>query len=234
MKSLGNCVGRSSDITGQRNVTEPLEREWINKPQQARSKETMNRFVVAAEELLRGRYFDDITIGEIVEGADRTVGSFYARFDDKWALLRTVLSIYLAKIRDLIDDLFDGVEWNELDIEEMIRVLVDASVGLYRNYGHIFRAGLSFSATDEQARIDYLHHNRHITDQMTISLLAHRQVTSSDEQRRRIELALEASQSILDTRLLYNCDWHVGEPIWDDVARDIEEVFIQTSGVLSR
>ena len=65
--------------------------DWVNQPQQARSRETMNRFVLAAERLLREKPFDDITIGEIVDGAERTVGSFYARFEDKWALLRTVI-----------------------------------------------------------------------------------------------------------------------------------------------
>ena len=86
--------------------------DWVNQPQQARSRETMNRFVLAVELLLREKPFDDITIGEIVDGAERTVGSFYARFEDKWALLRTVIHRYLEQIREFIDHLLNADEWS--------------------------------------------------------------------------------------------------------------------------
>ena len=54
-------------------MTDAMTNQWVNEPQQARSRETMNRFILAAERLLREKPFDEITIGEIVEVAERTV-----------------------------------------------------------------------------------------------------------------------------------------------------------------
>lgn len=206
-----------------------MTNQWVNEPQQARSKETMNRFVVAAERLLRDKPFDEITIGELVEVAERTVGSFYARFDDKWALLRTVMHRYLGNIREFLDGLLQAEEWREHSVHEMIRVFVHASVGLYQAHGHIFRAGLAFAATDRGAREEYVAHQQHVRLQMKEAVLSHPDVEHTPGLDHRVELALEASEAVLDTRLLYSCDWHTGEPDWDGVVQDVQELFLRAS-----
>ncbi len=54
----------------------------------------MERFLQATRELLEERSFEEITVADIVERADRTVGSFYARFQDKDAVLRPEMEVY--------------------------------------------------------------------------------------------------------------------------------------------
>ena len=212
-------------------MTDAMTNQWVNKPQQARSRETMNRFILAAERLLREKPFDEITIGEIVEVAERTVGSFYARFDDKWALLRTLMHRYLYQIREFIDDLLTADEWADHGVREMVRVTAHATVGLYRAHGHIFRAGLAFSATDETARLEQAAHYQNMSQRMMRAVLEHPDVTSSDEVKARVGLALEAAGAVLDTRLLYSSDWHNGEADWEQVGRDIEDLFLSISGI---
>ena len=202
---------------------------WVNQPQQARSRETMNRFVLAAERLLREKPFDDITIGEIVDGAERTVGSFYARFEDKWALLRTVIHRYLEQIRDFIDHLLNTDEWSHLPLGEMVRVISRTSVGLYRAHGHIFRAGLAFSATDDVARKMLVAHYSHIRQRIGRAVLEHPDVEATPELARRIDLAIEASGAILDTRMLFW--WDRADADWDQVADEVELLFLRVSGL---
>jgi AcrR family transcriptional regulator len=54
---------------------------------QKRSKELVERLLVAALELLKTRDFDRLTIDDLCVAADATVGSFYARFDSKDAFI---------------------------------------------------------------------------------------------------------------------------------------------------
>lgn len=59
-------------------------------PQQKRSRATVERIVAATTELLVERGPEGVTIHQIVERADSSIGSFYARFDDRDAAVRYV------------------------------------------------------------------------------------------------------------------------------------------------
>ena len=60
----------------------------LRAPKQARSVETYNRILDAAEAVMTEKSFDDATIEEIVSRANLTTGAFYARFRNKEALFR--------------------------------------------------------------------------------------------------------------------------------------------------
>lgn len=62
----------------------------IHPPQQRRSQETLARIKAAAEELMEEIPFEKITVQKIVKKAKTTTGSFYARFEDKDALLEAL------------------------------------------------------------------------------------------------------------------------------------------------
>lgn len=65
-------------------------------PKQARSRRTHTRILDAAEHLLEGKYFDDISVGEIAARAGVSVGNVYARFGSKDALLLVLHDRYEA------------------------------------------------------------------------------------------------------------------------------------------
>src|SRR5690606_39322678 len=73
---------------------------------------------LATRELLEERAFEDITVSDIVRRAERTVGSFYARFEDKDAVLRLLLDRLDARIRDLVRAFCDPVRWEGSRSEE--------------------------------------------------------------------------------------------------------------------
>ena len=57
--------------------------QGVQAPRQARSQRTFDNLLDAAEDLLNEKSFLEISINEIVSRAGSSVGSFYARFDDK-------------------------------------------------------------------------------------------------------------------------------------------------------
>lgn len=65
---------------------------------QARSRRTLERILAATERLLQERSFEEIGVQEIVRSARTSVGSFYARFEDKSALLCALYERYDAEL----------------------------------------------------------------------------------------------------------------------------------------
>ena len=62
--------------------------QFFRPPQQSRSRETLDRILDAAEQVLAEKAFGEATLAEIMDRAGVTVGAFYRRFPDKNALLR--------------------------------------------------------------------------------------------------------------------------------------------------
>lgn len=94
------------------------------RPKQARSRETLDRLLDAAEKLLQERAWDEIAISDIVAEAGSSVGSFYARFPSKEDLLVSLLERYHADMRAALDDSLGDSGWAEFDLEQRMERLV--------------------------------------------------------------------------------------------------------------
>src|SRR5437867_10691217 len=94
-------------------------------PAQARSRETIERFAQAAERLLRTRPFEEITVQEIVRRARRPIGSFYARFSTKEALLPFLYRRYHQGLEGLMASRLERVPWARLGFEQTVEALVE-------------------------------------------------------------------------------------------------------------
>ncbi len=100
----------------------------------------MERILGAAEELLREKPFDGVTVAEIVRRADSSVGAFYARFPAKAALLSALYArrhgmrqtergrSYLAHFAS-----------RRMTLEERAREVVGQMVTYYRLNRHVLR-----------------------------------------------------------------------------------------------
>src|SRR3954463_16064866 len=88
--------------------------------QQARSTETSNRLLAAAEALFAEQSFDDTSVAEIAERAGVTTGAFYARFRDKEALLEVLEEQLYAALGGEIQRLSLPHRTTGLSIEEIL------------------------------------------------------------------------------------------------------------------
>lgn len=126
--------------------------DWVRAPRQARSQETLTRFVEATRHLLEDRPFEEITVADIVATAERTVGSFYARFEDKHAVLFVLVDDLHERTRALTRAFCDPVRWDDAPLAEFVAESVRLNVQGYRRAGPLFRAALQACATDERFR----------------------------------------------------------------------------------
>lgn len=75
----------------------------VRPPLQARSRRTLQRILSATERLLVKREFEAISVQQIVRSARTSVGSFYARFEDKAGLLSALYERYDADLDQRIE-----------------------------------------------------------------------------------------------------------------------------------
>ena len=78
------------------------------KPQQARSIESTNRMLDAAESLMREGGPRAITIEAVIERSETSMGSFYARFESREGLFQALHERFLNFVIE--DDLFQQLE----------------------------------------------------------------------------------------------------------------------------
>ncbi len=105
----------------------------VRPPQQERSRETLDRIVEAAELLIDGRPFDSVSIDDIINEADVSRSSFYARFPSKEALLPVLFERFTEQARVAFLAAV-AVEVSEIDPSVLIEQLVRAHLGFLRRF----------------------------------------------------------------------------------------------------
>ena len=134
-------------------VTNPKsELRWVTPPQQARSQQTLDRILAAAEELIAEKGFEDTPISEIVRHAGSSVGAFYSRFEDKHALLHAISGRFVEQAMATADSALDPVRWKGAPIDEVLRSVVRFLVSIYREQAGLLRAFVIRNHTDPEFR----------------------------------------------------------------------------------
>lgn len=128
------------------------DKDLIRAPEQARSRETMDRILAAMEKLLEEKPFERITIQEIAQRSDTGVSSIYARFRDKQIL---VLGLH-ARLRDqtleCLEPLTDPDRWSDKSTKQIIASVVPHCVKYYRKHAALLRAALRIDLPEMRER----------------------------------------------------------------------------------
>src|SRR3954465_1577917 len=85
---------------------------FFRPPQQLRSRETLDRILDAAEQVLEQKTFNEATLAEIMERAGVTVGAFYRRFPDKDALLHHLEEPFFPGPPGRAEELLEPNRWH--------------------------------------------------------------------------------------------------------------------------
>ncbi|MCP3914707.1 MAG: TetR/AcrR family transcriptional regulator [bacterium] len=120
----------------------------VRQPKQARSAATLLRIVEATRSLLDAMPFADLTVVQIMERAEMSVGSFYTRFENKAALLPYLYSYYDQKLSVTTRASLKPEAWSDLSLSERLLRLVDLTVNAYRANRGLWRAILVHACSD--------------------------------------------------------------------------------------
>ncbi len=152
----------------------------------------MERILGAAEELLREKPFEDVTVAEIVRRADSSVGAFYARFPAKAALLSALYAGRHGKQQtERGRNYLAHFASRRMTLEERAREVVGQMVTYYRLNRHLLR---SLGATKRPTPMSGVpeadaYHNA-FSRGWTAAFLAHRHEIGHPDPERAVRIGL--------------------------------------------
>ena len=177
--------------------------EWVRAPRQARSQATLERFVEATRVLLEERPFEEITVADIVTKAERTVGSFYARFEDKYAVLHVLVDRLDDRIRDLVRTFCDPMRWEDARVADFVSESISLNVMAYRRANSLYRAMLIAAVTDSRFRDRRLATMQFCAEEQKRFLMLRRDELECEDPERASDLMFELVSATLDHELLF-------------------------------
>jgi AcrR family transcriptional regulator len=174
-------------------------------PVQERSRETIDRFAAAAEDLLRTQPFEQVTVQDIVKAAGRPIGSFYARFASKEALLPYLYQRYHEGLEALYATRFRRVDWEGIELEDAVAEVVDLLLGLYTERRWLIRALALFARMHPEALPpDLVEQRRRVFEQPVDALLRHRDRIRHADPASAIRFGVFFVSSVARDKLLFD------------------------------
>jgi AcrR family transcriptional regulator len=143
-------------------------------PKQQRSQESLERILDSAETLIRERGFEQMTIADVVRQSGSSVGSLYARFRDKLALLRAVQMRYHARVENAIAAEFSGDSPQDECLEDAARRIVTVLSDYLLHEPELFRAFILQAVFDPGVRAQGEAANARRRERVAAVLLQHR------------------------------------------------------------
>jgi AcrR family transcriptional regulator len=126
----------------------------VKTPRQQRSRDSLERILKAAETIIGSKGHEFLTIAEVVRRSDTSVGTVYARFPDKEALLHAVHERVI--MRDLEDfrEQVAAIDWKSLSLQEAIVRLAAIKRAKAKGMERLYEAFVVHGATDPVLRAE--------------------------------------------------------------------------------
>ncbi len=118
------------------------------KPQQGRSKASLERMLVAARELMLERGSEEFTLQEVSERGKVSIGSIYLRFESKDNLVRGVIAEALDSLRAEETALLAKLGANCPDLDSFVPAYVEGYAELLRLHAPLLRMTMERAAFD--------------------------------------------------------------------------------------
>lgn len=184
-------------------MTPSSDLRWVRPPQQARSQETLDRILDAAEALVTQKGFEDTPVAEIAQRAGSSVGAFYARVQDKDALLHALYERYYEQAIATADAALEPARWEDARIAEILDAVVRFLTAIYREQCGLIRAFVIRTHSDAsfQARRERLSH--YVSERLSTLLLARRDEISHPDPERAAAFGLAQVFATLESVILF-------------------------------
>lgn len=173
-------------------------------PKQARSQATLARFYSATVFLLESKPFEAISVADIVETANASVGAFYKRFSSKQALLPALLDWLHREQHDAVQSFVDDPKWSGVGISDRVEAFTQALVTSYTQHHYLMKALVARQySQDNQQSSSLAESAAWVINAYTNWLLACRDEIGHPNPDTAVALGLTALVGQLQTRMLF-------------------------------
>jgi AcrR family transcriptional regulator len=168
---------------------------------QERSQQSLDRMLDATEQLIRDHGADALTVAQVVKQAQASVGSFYARFEDKDALIRVVQDRVLTRLEQLLETRAPKA-WSAPTIDECVMRFVTTMARDTEN-GPLFHAFLAQSTNDAVMRERGRRFGRKVAELFRGALFVHRNEIKHPRPDVAMNFAYASCIAVIERRLLW-------------------------------
>jgi AcrR family transcriptional regulator len=168
--------------------TTPLH--WIRPPRQARTQESLERVLDAAEALLAEKRFEDVHVAEVVSRAGTSVAAFYRRFQDKEGLLHALHERLCEEAFATADDALSPSRWEGAGIRQILETIVPFLIEVLEGREALDLAVYQRGLTDAAMRERSVRLTRYVMEGLAKLLLARRGEIAHPEPERAVSFAL--------------------------------------------
>jgi len=172
--------------------------EWVKPTHQARSQETLERILDAAEEIIGERGFDNATVSEIVRRAKSSVGAMYARFNDKDSLLACLHERFCEQAVATADAALEPSRWEDSTIAEIFSTAIPFLVQIYHMKRGLIRAFIARGTVDPTYAERGSRVSRTIAEKLITLLMARRHEIRHPDPELAVDFGLRMTFDMLD------------------------------------
>jgi AcrR family transcriptional regulator len=170
---------------------------WIRPPRQARTQESLERLLDAAEALLSEKRFEDVHVAEVASRAGTSVAAFYRRFEDKEALLHALHERLCEQAFATADDALEPTRWEGAGIRQILEIIVPFLIRVLEAREALDLAVYQRGLTDAAFRERSGRISRHVMEGVARLLLARRAEIGHPEPERAVAFAMAQLTSLL-------------------------------------
>jgi AcrR family transcriptional regulator len=181
----------------------PSQIEWVRPTHQARSQETLERILEAAEEIVAEKGFENATVSEIVRRAKSSVGSLYARFNDKESLLAELHERFCEQAMATTEAVLDPNRWEGASITEILSTALPFVVHVYHQKRGLLRAFMLRGCSDPLFAERGIRVGRDISERMITLLMRRRHEIKHPDPVLAVDFGLRATFDTLDLTTFY-------------------------------
>jgi AcrR family transcriptional regulator len=125
----------------------------VRTPIQARSRRSLERMLDAAAALIARNGVESLTVADVVQRGDSSVGAFYARFADKDALVREVQDRFVRQCEERMFNVVTSLDVPRVDLDTAVTTLTKSVAILFREHGSLISAFIRQAGRDEVLRL---------------------------------------------------------------------------------
>jgi AcrR family transcriptional regulator len=143
------------------------------KPQQGRSKASLERMLAAARELMLERGSEEFTLQEVSERGQVSIGSIYLRFESKDNLVRGVIAEALDALRQEESELLARLARDCPKLAQFVPGYVEGYAEVLRRHAPLLRMTMERAAFDPLVSAPGKEHALRAENDSTEAMLAH-------------------------------------------------------------
>jgi AcrR family transcriptional regulator len=178
--------------------------EWVRPTHQARSQETLERILDAAEEVVSEKGFDNATVSEIVRRAKSSVGSMYARFHDKDSLLVCLHERFCEQAIATAEVALDPARWDGASIADIFSTAIPFLVHVYHLKRGLIRAFIVRGSEDQAFAERGGRLSREIAERLIVLLEARGDEIKHPDPKLAVDFGLRMTFDTLDQATLFS------------------------------